>query len=67
MILAISGFRFFKDSYLLIMVQSSFNTKFRIAEPFSLDYVLHFCKTKKGISSLAFTVKILLAETFSCY
>ena len=66
MTLAISGFHFFKDSYLLIMVQSSFITKFRIAEPFNLGYVLHFCKTKKGLSSLAFTVKILLTETFSC-
>ena len=46
------------------MKQSSFSTNFGIAEPFNLDYVIHFKKHKKLLSSAAFTIKILVVETF---
>ena len=49
------------------MKQSSFSTNFRIAEPSNLNYVIHFCKPKKGLSSPVFTIEILVAETLSCY
>ena len=60
-------FHFFQGSYLLSHETSSFFTDFSIAEPFNLDNVIHFCKSKKGLSSSVFTIKILVTETFSCY
>ena len=50
-----------------ITKQSSFSTNFHIAEPFNLDYVIHFYKPKKGLRSPVFTIKILMAEIFGCY
>ena len=32
-------------------------------EPFSLDYVIHFYKSKKGLSSAVSTTKLLATET----
>ena len=46
------------------MKQSSFSTNFHVAEPFNLDHVFRFYKTKKELSGAIFTIKILVAETF---
>ena len=35
-------------------------------EPFSLDYVIHFYKSKKGLSSAVSTTKLLATETLDC-
>ena len=56
----------FQGSY-LVMKKSSFSTNFRIAEPFNLDYVVHFYKRKNGLICPVFTIKVLVAETFGCY
>ena len=49
------------------MKRSSFSTNFRIVEPFNMDYVMHFYKPKKGLSSPVFSIKVLVAEMFGCY
>ena len=45
------------------MKQSSFSTNFIIAVSLNFDYVIRFCKPKKGFSSPVFTVEVLVAET----
>ena len=50
--------------YEVIKKQCSFFTNFLIAEPFHLDYVIHFYIPKKGLSSSAFSIKILVIEIF---
>ena len=55
----VSGFHYFQGSY--------FPTNFRVAKPFNLDYVIHFYKPKKGLTSPVFIIKILVAEVFGCY
>ena len=45
---------------------SSFSTNLFIVDPFSLDYVIHFYKSKKGLSSAVSTTKILATETLDC-
>ena len=50
-----------------IMKQCSFSTKFSIAEPFKLNYVINLYIPKKGLSSPDFTMKILAATIFGSY
>ena len=44
------------------MKQCSFSTNFRIAEPFNLDYVIHFYILNTGLSSPVFPINILVVE-----
>ena len=49
------------------MEQCSFSTNFHVAEPFNLDYVIHFYISQKGLSCPVFTIKILVVEIFGYY
>ena len=43
-------------------MKQPFSKNISIAEPFHLDYIIHFYIPKKGLSGPVFTIKILLAD-----
>ena len=43
-------------------MKQPFSKNISIAEPFHLDYVIHFYIPEKGLSGPVFTIKILVAD-----